>query len=75
MLDVRKWTLLFATTLALLAGFAQAEDRPPVADKVMAYSGQQGVKVWTLRIGERSDNQAWCRWRTWTTTGTCVSRK
>ncbi|KPA88134.1 MULTISPECIES: hypothetical protein [Pseudomonas] len=58
MLDFRKWALLFVTTLALLAGFAQAEERPPVADKVLAYSGQQGVKVWTLRIGERSDNQA-----------------
>lgn len=39
--------------------FAASEsERPPIGDKVMAYSGQQGLKVWTLRIGERSANQA-----------------
>lgn len=32
--------------------------RPPVGDRVVAYSGTQGVKVWTLRYDERSANQA-----------------
>ncbi|WP_295470557.1 hypothetical protein [uncultured Pseudomonas sp.] len=47
-----------AAALVLMTGLAQAEDRPAVADKVQAYSGEQGLKVWTLRIGERSENQA-----------------
>ncbi|WNW13878.1 hypothetical protein RRX38_22880 [Pseudomonas sp. DTU_2021_1001937_2_SI_NGA_ILE_001] len=47
-----------AATLILMTGLAHAEDRPPVADKVQAYSGEQGLKVWTLRIGERSENKA-----------------
>ncbi|WP_410961148.1 hypothetical protein, partial [Salmonella sp. SAL4457] len=38
---------------------AQAEEaRPPVADKVVAYQGQQGLKVWTLRIGEAAAGEA-----------------
>lgn len=54
-----RWVAL-AFTLVLSGPFlAMAEDaRPPVAEKVMAYQGQQGVKVWTLRIGERSANEA-----------------
>jgi hypothetical protein len=51
-----------ACTLLLAAcspvGLTQAEERPPVADKAVAYRGDNGVKVWTLRIGERSANQA-----------------
>lgn len=39
--------------------FAATEaPRPPVADKVVAYHGEQGVKVWTLRYGERAANEA-----------------
>ncbi|MGC5699145.1 hypothetical protein J4P02_02960 [Pseudomonas sp. NFXW11] len=52
-----RWAALWAMALMLGAGLAQAEERPQVADKMMAYFGQ-GAKVWTLRIGERSDNQA-----------------
>lgn len=51
-------TALLAMLLALASGFAQAEERPEVAPKVVAFSGEQGVKVWTLRIGARSENQA-----------------
>ena len=29
-----------------------------MADKVVAYAGEEGVKVWTLRIGERSAKEA-----------------
>ncbi len=58
MLTIRKWAAVVATSLALLSGLGHAAERPPVADKVVAYSGQQGAKVWTLRIGERSANEA-----------------
>lgn len=60
MLTYRRWAAVLATSVALFMGIAQAqaEDRPPVADKVVAYAGEQGVKVWTLRIGERSANEA-----------------
>lgn len=37
---------------------AGREARPPVADKVVAYQGQQGLKVWTLRIGEAAAGEA-----------------
>jgi len=48
--------LVLSMLVAMPALAEQA--RQPVADKVTAYSGTQGVKVWTLRIGERSANQA-----------------
>lgn len=52
--------LILAFGLSIAAPLLAADntDRPPVADKVVAYSGEQGVKVWTLRIGERAENQA-----------------
>ncbi|MFP1857774.1 hypothetical protein [Lonsdalea quercina] len=46
---------LFMTTAVCAATEAP---RPPVSDNVVAYSGEQGVKVWTLRYGERTANQA-----------------
>lgn len=49
-------TLLLAT--GPFGAHAVGEERPQVADKVVAYQGQEGVKVWTLRIGERSARQA-----------------
>lgn len=58
MSSLRKWAAVLTTSLALLGGVCHAAERPPVADKVVAYSGQQGAKVWTLRIGERSANEA-----------------
>ncbi|WP_296258778.1 MULTISPECIES: hypothetical protein [unclassified Pseudomonas] len=43
----------------MMSGYAMADEaRPAVADKVMAYQSEQGIKVWTLRIGERSAHQA-----------------
>lgn len=54
----RTWMALLGLTLAVLAGFAHAGDRPEVADKVVAYAGEQNIKVWTLRIGARSEHQA-----------------
>ncbi|UFH50536.1 hypothetical protein [Pseudomonas sp. KNUC1026] len=58
MLNVRNWAAVLGMALAMLALNAAAEERPEVADKVVAYDGEQGVKVWTLRIGARSENQA-----------------
>ncbi|MBA6118970.1 MULTISPECIES: hypothetical protein [Pseudomonas] len=58
MLSYRKWMALLATSLTLWMGLAHAQARPPVADNVVAYQGQQGIKVWTLRVGERSANEA-----------------
>ncbi|MBI6909040.1 MULTISPECIES: hypothetical protein [Pseudomonas] len=58
MLIYRKWAALLGLVLAVMAGLAHADNRPEVAEKVLAYAGAGGVKVWTLRIGARSDNQA-----------------
>ncbi|WP_437879892.1 hypothetical protein [Pseudomonas sp. LRF_L74] len=58
MLIYRKMAAVLVAVLMLVAGLVHAEERPPVADRVIAYAGEQGVKVWTLRIGERSANQA-----------------
>jgi len=58
MLMYRKWAALMGLVLAVIAGLAHADNRPEVAEKVLAYAGEGGVKVWTLRIGARSDNQA-----------------
>lgn len=54
----RRWAAGMVAALALVGAMAQAEERPSVAEKVVAYAGEQGVKVWTLRIGERSANEA-----------------
>lgn len=57
----KKWNLLALALSALMLAptLASAEaPRPPIAEKVQAYSGPQGVQVWTLRIGERSANEA-----------------
>lgn len=52
------WAVLFSVCL-LGSSVAMADEaRPEVADKIFAYSGQQGVKVWILRIGDRSANEA-----------------
>lgn len=58
MLNLRNWAAVLGMALAMLTLNATAQERPEVADKVVAYGGEQGVKVWTLRIGARSDNQA-----------------
>ena len=48
-------TLLF---LILFSRMSYAEARPAVADRVIAYSGDLGIKVWTLRIGDRKAQEA-----------------
>ncbi|WP_097084831.1 MULTISPECIES: hypothetical protein [unclassified Pseudomonas] len=58
MLNLRNWAAVLGMALAMLTLNATAQERPEVAEKVVAYGGEQGVKVWTLRIGARSDNQA-----------------
>ncbi|MDO7896884.1 hypothetical protein [Pseudomonas citrulli] len=58
MMFYRKWAALLGLVLTVFVGIAHAESRPEVAEKVQAYAGEGGVKVWTLRMGARSDNQA-----------------
>ncbi|WP_241581700.1 hypothetical protein [Rosenbergiella nectarea] len=58
--SVRPFFLSF-TALLLLSVFTQmsyAESRPPVAERVIGYIGDLGVKVWTLRIGDRKAQEA-----------------
>ncbi|MCO8167107.1 hypothetical protein NJC40_04860 [Pseudomonas sp. 21LCFQ02] len=59
MLVTRNWAALMLG-LCITTGVMADNDtaRPQVADRVVAYSGTQGVKVWTLRYAERSANQA-----------------
>ncbi|WP_329611029.1 hypothetical protein [Pseudomonas sp. KNUC1026] len=50
--------MLFSVCL-LGSSVAMAEEaRPEIADKIFAYSGEMGVKVWILRIGDRAANEA-----------------
>ena len=59
MLATRNWAALILGLCMTTGAMAETEaPRPPVGDRVVAYSGTQGVKVWTLRYGERSDDQA-----------------
>lgn len=58
MFNYRKWVALAVAMFSLCAGQVHAEERPQVAEQVVAYIGEQGVKVWTLRIGERAANEA-----------------
>lgn len=50
--------LLLGLCLSASALAATDNDRPPVADKMVAFSGEQGIKVSTLRVGERAANEA-----------------
>lgn len=58
MRPLKNWAALVAAFLCLWMNAVAATERPDVAKRVVAYQGEQGVKVWTLRIGERSANQA-----------------
>ncbi|GAB7528631.1 hypothetical protein PS3A_10400 [Pseudomonas sp. 3A(2025)] len=59
MLVKRNWAALILGLCMATGALAESEaPRPPVGDRVVAYSGTQGVKVWTLRYDERSANQA-----------------
>ncbi|MBT0727184.1 hypothetical protein [Rosenbergiella australiborealis] len=53
------WGILITFILwSVFASSCLAETRPDVATRVIAYQGNQGVKVWTLRIGERKAHEA-----------------
>jgi len=58
MTDYRKVVALIILLFTCMTSAVYAEQRPEVADNVIAYKGQQGVIVWTLRVGERSANEA-----------------
>lgn len=53
---------LFCIFLLLIgvgaSGLASAQPRPEIARYVKAYSGQEGIKVWTLRVGAVHKNEA-----------------
>lgn len=53
--------LIVSLALALgacVAAVAADESRPEISRYVKAYSGQEGIKVWTLRIGPIDKNEA-----------------
>ncbi|MCQ9423533.1 hypothetical protein NRB16_08360 [Pseudomonas sp. LJDD11] len=59
MLVTRNWAALMLGLCITTGAMADNDTaRTQVADRVVAYSGTQGVKVWTLRYAERSANQA-----------------
>lgn len=58
MASYKKLMALIVILFTFIIGSAHAEQRPDVADNVIAYKGQQGVIVWTLRIGDRNANEA-----------------
>jgi hypothetical protein len=46
-------------SLLFLTGFAHGETaRPEIGPQVRAYSGSEGLKVWVLRVGPRTANEA-----------------
>lgn len=52
---------LTLTTLFFLSFFSltsHAGPRPEVAERIIAYRGDQGIKIWTLRIGDRKAHEA-----------------
>lgn len=51
---------LLAVTLLIhsaVAGAAEETKRPEVAKYVKAYSGQEGLKIWTTRVGPLENNE------------------
>lgn len=53
--------LLVSLLLALgssVPAFAADQARPEISRYVKAYAGQEGIKVWTLRIGPQDKNEA-----------------
>ena len=40
-----RWAAAWVMAWVLGTGLAQAEERPQVADKILAYTGPHGVKV------------------------------
>ncbi|WP_338140275.1 hypothetical protein [Pseudomonas chlororaphis] len=59
MFGTRHWLALILGVYLTISVLAATEgERPPLGEQVLAFSGEQGVKVWTLRYGERSAQQA-----------------
>lgn len=50
------WILL--SGILCWSSFAPAAARPEVAEAVQAWSGEQGIQVWTLRYGPPQDHKA-----------------
>lgn len=53
------WMASFLLAMMMSVGAqAATEPRPVVGPQVKAYSGQEGIKVWLVRVGPRAANQA-----------------
>lgn len=59
MFGTRNWLAFILGACLTTSALAATEgQRPPVGERVLAFSGEQGLQVWTLRYGERSEQQA-----------------
>ncbi|MGL4212328.1 MAG: hypothetical protein ACRCSA_05065 [Morganella morganii] len=58
MINLKKSLVSGVVLFFSITGLATSDIRPEVANDVVAYIGQQGAMVWTLRIGERSANES-----------------
>lgn len=52
------WLASLLVAMMIATGVQAAEPRPAVGPQVKAYSGQEGIKVWLVRVGPRAANQA-----------------
>ncbi|MFS2225458.1 hypothetical protein [Pantoea sp. B65] len=55
---LNKIFLLALLSVVSLSAVSADAPRPEVAESVKAWTGNEGVRVWTLRYGKRADNKA-----------------
>lgn len=55
---MKKFLVLLFICFSSVVNAASPDIRPEVANNVIAFDGQQGAKVWTLRIGPVSNNES-----------------
>ncbi len=60
---INRFSPFFLILTALLffglsSQISYAEPRPQVAKRIIGYEGDLGIRVWTLRIGERKAQEA-----------------
>ncbi|MHA7849016.1 hypothetical protein [Serratia sp. D1N4] len=55
---LKKCILLTLLCVMSATGFSAEPARPEVAERVKAWEGSQGIQVWTLRYGQRSEQKA-----------------
>ncbi|MDN0109090.1 hypothetical protein [Yersinia mollaretii] len=54
----KKFFFLILLCAISATSFSAEPTRPEVANSVKAWEGNEGIQVWTLRYGPRSDNQS-----------------